>query len=702
MPAMLFLFLLLVPALSASTRGCEVQPEVRQAFETMERRTQELQYAERMAYSRKAYGELLAKYPREIAVHRKYVDFIKRGTPDAMPALRAKYQQEAERNPQDAFAVYIVGYALQEFRTPESLRLVEKAKALDPGNPWTYITLASLYGGGKFADKAKANENMAGYYRACPASLEALPLQMIGRRLAPEAQREIAQGIRARLEKETDPARLKLYATLWGVEFRATPIPEHAALRKQVAADVQRLVALNAKPDAAWLDLLKGGLKQSGASKPAVTTVEDRILREFPSSSEALWIVLRRFDEQHPYPKPDAAAEVWDNFARAFLAALERWIRQFPLNEVAWRGRMIEGQLGARKVSRKTAVELGERLLRAAALAHGPSNAYVKAQVADFYLRQNIEPKRALALLQQSEALRRQEQAREMENDRLTDSEIKEMQKDARTEKLYFQTNLLRVSLRLRNVEMARKLQTNIGGPVPKDRDEAAQHWRNLALFAQIEGRKADALTFYQRALQTRPKAPPKRYGRVEDPLLDEARALWRGMGGTDAAWDVWSKPPAGAAQELTQGRWERPEKDLPPFELTDLTGRKWNSRDLLGKTLFINVWATWCGPCQTELPHLQKLYEKLKGRDDVVLLSLNVDNQVGIVEPFIQEKTFTFPVLPAYNFVSSLLDGISIPRNWIVDAKGKWQWEQLGFDSAETDWEAVVLAKIESVKSAK
>ncbi len=702
MTAILFLFFLLVRVLPASTNGCEFQPEVRQALDTMERRTQELKYAERMAYSRNAYDELLAKYPREIAVHRKYVDFIKRGTPDAMPALRAKYQQEAELNPHDAFAVYMAGYALQEFRTPESLRLVEKAKAQDPSIPWTYITLASLFGGGKFADKAKAIENMADYYRVCPASLEELPLQMIGRRLPPKAQREIAKSIRARLEKETDPARLKLYATLWGVEFRATPIPEHPALRKQVEADVKRLEGLNAKPDAAWLNLLKSGIQQSGVPKQALTAVEDRILREFPSSSEALWIVLRRFNEQHPNPKPDAGAEVWDNHERATLDALERWVRQFPLNEVAWRGIMIGDQLGARKVSRKTAVELGERLLRAAALAHGPSDAYVKAQVADFYLRQNIEPRRALVLLWESATLLKQELARRMSNDRLTEKELADRQKDARSEELSLRTSLLRACLRLKDVTEARRLKPDLNGPVPKDRGEASQHWRNLALFAQIEGRKADALTFYQSALQTRPKAPPKRYGRVEDPLLDEARAMWRGVGGTDAAWDVWSKPAAGAAQELTQGRWERPEKDLPPFELTDLTGKKWNSRDLLGKTLFVNVWATWCGPCQSELPHLQKLYEKLKGRDDVVLLSLNVDNQVGIIEPFIKEKTFTFPVLPAYNFVSSLLDGISIPRNWIVDAKGKWQWEQLGFDSAETDWEIAVLAKIESVKAAK
>jgi hypothetical protein len=452
MMPILFLFFLLVPALSASTNGCEVQPEVRQALDTVERRTQELKYAERMAYSRKTYDELLAKYPREIAVHRKYVDFIKGWTSDALPALRAKYQQEAERNPRDAFAVYMAGYALQEYKTPESLRLVEKAKSLDPGMPWTYITLASLYGGGKFADESKSAENMAGYYRVCPASFEELPLQMIRRRLPPDAQREIAKSIRARLEKETDPVRLKLFSELWGVEFRTTLIGEHPALRKQLAADVQRLETLNTKPDAVWLNLLKIGIQQSGASKDAVKALDDRILREFPSSPEAQSLTTERWRTDHPEPEPDASAEQWASFQGAYLAALDGWMRQFPRDELYWRQMMLWSHPTSGPISRKTAVGLGEGLLKSAALAYGPFGAAFKARVADFYLRQNIQPKRALALLGESAAWRKKQLAPWMENDRLTEKEIATMQMYARSEQLSVRTNRLRACLRLRNV----------------------------------------------------------------------------------------------------------------------------------------------------------------------------------------------------------------------------------------------------------
>jgi hypothetical protein len=98
-------------------------------------------------------------------------------------------------------------------------------------------------------------------------------------------------------------------------------------------------------------------------------------------------------------------------------------------------------------------------------------------------------------------------------------------------------------------------------------------------------------------------------------------------------------------------------------------------------------------------LPHFQKLFEKTKDRSDLILMTMNIDEELGLVEPFVKEKGFTFPVLPALGFINNVLDSISIPRCWILDAQGKWQWEQIGFNSSEADWEGTMLAKLESVK---
>ena len=85
--------------------------------------------------------------------------------------------------------------------------------------------------------------------------------------------------------------------------------------------------------------------------------------------------------------------------------------------------------------------------------------------------------------------------------------------------------------------------------------------------------------------------------------------------------------------------------------------------KSLEGKSILINVWATWCGPCQSEQPKLQKLYDQVKDRSDVQILTFNIDEDAGLVAPFLKEKGYTFPVVVAYNYVNSLLDSIGIPH---------------------------------------
>src|SRR5689334_8860958 len=104
---------------------------------------------------------------------------------------------------------------------------------------------------------------------------------MLAKAGSTELQTKVATALRARLARETSPARLKEYEPLWGLEFRTQPPQQHDALRKHVAEDLQRLESLNRKPDAEWLVFLRNGYKQSGARPEAVMAVEDRLMREF-------------------------------------------------------------------------------------------------------------------------------------------------------------------------------------------------------------------------------------------------------------------------------------------------------------------------------------------------------------------------------------------------------------------------------------
>lgn len=134
----------------------------------------------------------------------------------------------------------------------------------------------------------------------------------------------------------------------------------------------------------------------------------------------------------------------------------------------------------------------------------------------------------------------------------------------------------------------------------------------------------------------------------------------------------------------------------MPDFELVDLQGRTWRLADLKGKTAFVNVWATWCAPCRKEMPHLQRLYDRVKDRPDVVLLTMNVDEKVAEVQPFVTRNGYTFPVSPAYDYVRKTLATTGIPRNWVIDADGIWRFDEVGYRDGEGDWVANAERMIE------
>lgn len=252
----------------------------------------------------------------------------------------------------------------------------------------------------------------------------------------------------------------------------------------------------------------------------------------------------------------------------------------------------------------------------------------------------------------------------------------------------------LRALIALGQKEVPESIRVFLSAP-PAPAKETADYYRNLALLAHAEQRKSDALAYYQAALLARDKAPIHWRGVVRDPLLDEAKALFFANGGTEPAFALWSKPRE-PKQENAQGRWSKPKKSLPSFELSDLAGKTWKLKQLEGRSVLINLWATWCGPCRAELPHFQELYEKTRERTDVQVLTFNIDEDLGLVAPFMKENKFSFPVLFAHSFTFELLDGIGIPQNWLLDAKGNWIWTQLGFDASDPDWAGTMIKKLE------
>jgi thiol-disulfide isomerase/thioredoxin len=93
---------------------------------------------------------------------------------------------------------------------------------------------------------------------------------------------------------------------------------------------------------------------------------------------------------------------------------------------------------------------------------------------------------------------------------------------------------------------------------------------------------------------------------------------------------------------------------------------------DLRGKVVFINVWATWCQPCIEEMPTIQQLYERLHPRGlEVLAVSLDALGP-QIVEPFVQSRRLTFPILlDPKSSIQRLYRTTGVPETFIVDKKG-------------------------------
>jgi len=234
-------------------------------------------------------------------------------------------------------------------------------------------------------------------------------------------------------------------------------------------------------------------------------------------------------------------------------------------------------------------------------------------------------------------------------------------------------------------------------------------YWSNMAKWARAVGHKEEALTYERNGMLATPPSDP---ASAETYRTDSLRALWKDVHGSEDGFEAWMKQTAAEspypaleaartapAVVAKAGGWEVKNTPLPEFAISDAEGKTWHLADLKGKVALVNLWATWCGPCQEELPHLQKLYEKVRERKDLVVLTLNTDDNPGLILPFLKEKGYTFPVLPAAAYVNKLVPELSIPRNWIIDADGVMRQEVIGFGRASEKWVDEMIAVMEKAR---
>ena len=140
-------------------------------------------------------------------------------------------------------------------------------------------------------------------------------------------------------------------------------------------------------------------------------------------------------------------------------------------------------------------------------------------------------------------------------------------------------------------------------------------------------------------------------------------------------------------ASEDKQTQQEITRVEVPDFTVTDWEGNTVNLSDFKGKPVVANFWASWCGPCQMEMPDFEEKYKEYG--DDIHFLIINVTDgnreTVETAKTFIQGTDYTFPV-----YFDTMLDAsdkyrvYSLPTTFFFDAEGYGVAQATGMISAE------------------
>lgn len=721
--------------------GCGPSEEVRQAIREVasvqeiidgKSRTREEVRKER----EEREEDLLRRFPDNFWVLRRQIVRSQDRAGASRPVVdRMKARYEAR--PDDVEAAYLYAHALIGTATPEAIPLLDLVVSRNPEFFPAWNSRVTIFSSPAFRDDAKLKVAATRVVELCPDSLEAI---VASRHVLDSVlASRVAKAVRSRIEGQTDRESLNSWVHLWNLEFRLASPAEHAPLREQVKRDLAFLKSPERERTPALSFILGEGAKLAG-DKEAEELAKAERAKLSPS--------MTFFEASNEWHKKNMASSLGDRqaWAKARLQFLEEWLAKIPDEERIWVDLLTTlDQIDDTPAERLK--DAGEKALQAAENRRGDSWSIpgTKIQVANVWVKRGIELPRALELALQGRAEQEKVVGRmdatsdlfRMPGRELSQESSRWMQKTmewrtlsvayaklekpeaARAELSTWESAL---APRRERVAAIRKEREAKGQPVTAAQGASPrQQGSNVKMFEDMMvrslpmdesdlatargevalalGRKQDALQHWIAAARLSPASNWQTTA-----VGNKLKKLWSELGGTQEGWQALIETVRAMPSDPTsipkRERFVEFSRALPEdLKLNDLQGKTWTLANLKGKTTLINVWATWCGPCREELPHLQKVHDKLKDREDVQVITLNIDDSAGVVEPYMKENKFTFPVLFARSFLDSFVGPLGIPTNWFADRTATLKIESVGFGGF-ADWEKEMLEKLESLRA--
>jgi len=125
----------------------------------------------------------------------------------------------------------------------------------------------------------------------------------------------------------------------------------------------------------------------------------------------------------------------------------------------------------------------------------------------------------------------------------------------------------------------------------------------------------------------------------------------------------------------------------IPEISFTTLEGDNFTSESLKGKVVLINFFATWCGPCNAEIPHLNtEVFRKIND-EDFFMVGIGREHVADTLKNFVNKKDILYPIAPdpKRELYSNFADAY-IPRNIVIGKDGKVLFQSVGFEQKDFD----------------
>jgi len=130
--------------------------------------------------------------------------------------------------------------------------------------------------------------------------------------------------------------------------------------------------------------------------------------------------------------------------------------------------------------------------------------------------------------------------------------------------------------------------------------------------------------------------------------------------------------------------------QSAPDLAITTTDGAVMRLSELRGRAVILDFWATWCGPCVREIPHLQKVADDFP--EDVVVVGVSLEN-MSVLQRFAKSKSVKYPIGIAANRPSPYSDVTRVPTTFFIDRNGTIRKVLLGYkDYSQLHAQALVI----------